>query len=328
MILSYAIQSSNRQSHKTGEPVINLAVVHSETELVHIGLHVLDGDMVVDSIHPTFHDCPERFNAVCMLPVSLRELNLMVHHNADEILGVLNPSFVNDIVPAILVSHNRSTRLADIIQYLQQLLAREFLPVCIGGCHDAVNPARRAFLDTDDGSLGGRATTTFVELFVGLTLKVDVLLAGFATHISLVHLHDCLKAVMVLFLAHNLTDKVQHTPSTLVGFHAEFPLQLTSGDTLLRNHDEVDCVEPHTGIKMGILKDSSAQCREMGLAVVAVQVTTIVSLVAVDVVNTTAERTHISAVVLNLDDKVNGRLLRGEMLMEIKNSHSSSSFLT
>ena len=63
----------------------------------------------------------------------------------------------------------------------------------------------------------------------------------------------------------------------------------------------------------------------MGFAVVAVQILTIVGTITVDVVNTSAERAHISTVVFNLDDEVNGRLLCGEPLMEIKNSHSSSS---
>ena len=57
---------------------------------------------------------------------------------------------------------------------------------------------------------------------------------------------------------------------------------------------------------MGVLKDSTLQHREMGLAVVAVQILTVVSTVTVDVVNATAERTHISTVVFNLDDEVNG----------------------
>ena len=66
----------------------------------------------------------------------------------------------------------------------------------------------------------------------------------------------------------------------------------------------------------------------MGLAVVAVQVTPVVPFVAVDVVDTAAERAYISAVVLNLDDEINGGLLRGESLLKIKYSHSSSSLLT
>ena len=64
----------------------------------------------------------------------------------------------------------------------------------------------------------------------------------------------------------------------------------------------------------------------MGFAVVAVQVTPVVPLITVDVMDTSTERAHISAVVLNLDDEINGRLLCGETLMEIKNSHSSSPF--
>lgn len=121
---------------------------------------------------------------------------------------------------------------------------------------------------------------------------------------------------------------MKHSPSTLIGFHTKFPLQLTSGDTLLGNHNEVDGVEPHTDVKMGVLKDGSSKDGEMGLAVVAVQILAVVRLVTVDVVDTTAERTHISAVVLNLDDEINGGLLRGETLMEIKYSHSSSPLLT
>lgn len=75
---------------------------------------------------------------------------------------------------------------------------------------------------------------------------------------------------------------------------------------------------------MGILKDSPRKDRKMGLTVVTIQVLAVVSLVTIDVVDTTAERADISSVILNLDDEINGRLLRGEPLVEIKNSHSSS----
>ena len=57
---------------------------------------------------------------------------------------------------------------------------------------------------------------------------------------------------------------------------------------------------------MGILKDGSSKNGEMGLAVITIQILAVVSIVTVDIVNTTAERTHISAVVFNFDDEVNG----------------------
>ena len=57
---------------------------------------------------------------------------------------------------------------------------------------------------------------------------------------------------------------------------------------------------------MCILKDSSLQYGEVGFAVVAVQILAVIGIVTVDIVNATAERTHISAVVLYLDDEVNG----------------------
>ena len=98
-------------------------MVHSEAELIHIGLHMLDGYMVVDTVHTSLDDCPKGFNTVGVLTVTLGEFNLMVHHDTDEILRVLNPAFINDIVATVLVSHNRSSFLASIIQHLQQLLA-------------------------------------------------------------------------------------------------------------------------------------------------------------------------------------------------------------
>lgn len=66
----------------------------------------------------------------------------------------------------------------------------------------------------------------------------------------------------------------------------------------------------------------------MGLAVVAEKVTPVVSFITVDVVYAAAERASISAVVLNIDDIINGGLLCWKPLMEIKNSHSSSSLPT
>lgn len=57
---------------------------------------------------------------------------------------------------------------------------------------------------------------------------------------------------------------------------------------------------------MGILKDGPLQYGEMGFAVIAIQILAVVSIVTVDTVNTTAERAHICAVVLYLDNEING----------------------
>ena len=57
---------------------------------------------------------------------------------------------------------------------------------------------------------------------------------------------------------------------------------------------------------MGILKDGSLQDGEMGFAVVAVQILAVVRFVTLDVMDAATERAHIIAVVLNLDDEVNG----------------------
>ena len=74
---------------------------------------------------------------------------------------------------------------------------------------------------------------------------------------------------------------------------------------------------------MSILKDSPCKNREMGLAVVAEQVTPVVPSITVDVVYAATERAYISAVVLNLDDKINGELQRKKQLIKKKNSHIS-----
>ena len=129
-------------------------MIHTEAELVHVCLHMLDGHMMVDSIYAPLDDCPKGFNAVGVLSVTLGELNLMIHHDTDEFLRVLNPAFVNDIVATVLVRHNSSTFLAGIVQHLQQLFACQFLPVCVGGCHNTMHPATAPFLHTDNRCFG------------------------------------------------------------------------------------------------------------------------------------------------------------------------------
>lgn len=62
----------------------------------------------------------------------------------------------------------------------------------------------------------------------------------------------------------------------------------------------------------------------MGFAVVAVQILTVIGTVTIDIMNASAERTDISTVVLNLNDEVDGGLLSGKTLIEVKNRHSSS----
>ena len=57
---------------------------------------------------------------------------------------------------------------------------------------------------------------------------------------------------------------------------------------------------------MCILKDGSFQYGEMGFAVITIQILTTVGTVTIDIMNASAERTGISTVVLNLDDKING----------------------
>ena len=129
-------------------------MIHTEAELVHVCLHMLDGHMMVDSIYAPLDDCPKGFNAVGVLSVTLGELNLMVHHDANEILRVLFPSLIDDIVAAILVGHNRSAFLASIVQHLQELLSRQFRTIGILGSHHTMHPSATPFLDTDNGSLG------------------------------------------------------------------------------------------------------------------------------------------------------------------------------
>lgn len=84
---------------------------HAEAELIHIGLHMLNRYMVVDSVDTPLDDSPKGFNTVGVLSVSFGKLYLMVHHDTNEILRILNPAFVNDIVTTILVRHNSSTFL-------------------------------------------------------------------------------------------------------------------------------------------------------------------------------------------------------------------------
>ena len=76
---------------------------------------------------------------------------------------------------------------------------------------------------------------------------------------------------------------------------------------------------------MGVLKDGSLQCGEMGLAVVAVQILSTVPPVAVDIVGAATERAHILTVVLNLDNEINRRLLRGESFLELEYCHIDKS---
>lgn len=151
-------------------------------------------------------------------------------------------------------------------------------------------------------------------------------LRGLATDIGFIHLPNGLKAILVFLLTHNLTDKVKHTPSTLLRLHTKFPLQLTSGNPLLRYHNKVHGIKPHTDVKMGVFKDGSFQYGEMRFAVITVQILAVFGTVTIYIMNASAERTDISTVVLNFDDEVNGWLFRGETLIEIKNRYSSSPF--
>ena len=93
-------------------------MVHTEAELIHIRLHMPYRHLVIDAIHTSLDDCPERLNAVGMSAVTLRELDIVVHHNADELLGILWASVVKDVVATVLVRHYRSTLLAGVVQHL------------------------------------------------------------------------------------------------------------------------------------------------------------------------------------------------------------------
>ena len=129
-------------------------MVHTEAELVHIGLHVLNRHMMIDSVHASLDDCPKGFNAVGVLSITFGELYLMVHHDTNEIIRVLNPNFVNDIVATVLLSHNRSAFLASIVQHLQQLLSSLFLSIGICGSHNTMHPTTTSFLHSDNRCFG------------------------------------------------------------------------------------------------------------------------------------------------------------------------------
>ena len=57
---------------------------------------------------------------------------------------------------------------------------------------------------------------------------------------------------------------------------------------------------------MGVFKDGSFQYGEMRFAVITVQILAVFGTVTIYIMNTSAERTDISTVVLNFDDEVNG----------------------
>lgn len=102
---------------RLANPFFNVPMIHAETELIHIGLHVLYGDMI-NPVHTYLHNRPKGFNSVGVLAVSFGKLHIVIHHDPDEILGTFGPAYVNHIVPAVLIGHNRSSFLAGIIQHL------------------------------------------------------------------------------------------------------------------------------------------------------------------------------------------------------------------
>ena len=71
---------------------------------------MLDGDMIVDSVHTPLDDCPEGFNTVSVLSVTLGEFNLMIHHDTNEILRVLHSEVILQELNRMQLVLERMTR--------------------------------------------------------------------------------------------------------------------------------------------------------------------------------------------------------------------------
>ncbi len=73
---------------------------------------------------------------------------------------------------------------------------------------------------------------------------------------------------------------------------------------------------------MGVFKDSSRQCRELALAVVAIKISAVVLLMIDFVMHASALGADISVLILRFHDEVDCIVLRRELLEKFKLVHS------
>lgn len=62
----------NSKIYKAFKRIITLSVIKSETELIHISLHIIYRNVMIDSIYTSLDNCPKTLNAVGMLSITQR----------------------------------------------------------------------------------------------------------------------------------------------------------------------------------------------------------------------------------------------------------------
>ena len=124
------------------------------------------------------------------------------------------------------------------------------------------------------------------------------------------------------FRPHCVAYKFEHTERTLVGHHTEFSLKLKPAYTLSGYKHEIYGEQPHTQIKMRMLKYSTRKGGELTLAVVAVEVSAVVLLVVDFVMHASAFRADIPVPVFRFHDEVYRIILCWELPEKFKLVHS------
>lgn len=305
----------HRKIYKCIESLCVVPMVEPEAELVHVTLHILDRDVVEDAVNAPLEQCPKALYAVGMDAVAEGVRYGVVYLQAHKVLAP-----VKNVVAGVFVRHYGGVRLTDPFEHGEQLLPAQPLALIVVVRHHRVDLARVALLHADYGRLGCPAPPLRLALVVPVIPVMIVLLAGLAAHIGLVNLHNRLESLLVLLVLNRGADLVQHPPRGLIGAHTKFPLQLHCGHALAGHVHEVDCIQPHPQVEVRVLEYRPFQCRELGLAVVAIEETAVVFLM-IDLVDASTFRTHIPVLVFRRHDEVNRGVLARESLCKLKISH-------
>ena len=133
--------------------------------------------------------------------------------------------------------------------------------------------------------------------------RYGVILSWLATNVCFINLHNSLKGVLILLLAHGTANCAEHFPSRYIGLHSQLSLQLAGGYSLACYTDEVNCEQPHTEVEMGILEDCTRKSRELAFAVIAIEFAVVVILMIYTIVEAPAFRTVIAVLIFGFNCK-------------------------
>jgi hypothetical protein len=241
-----AIHRVNERIQPVKRVPFHVAIIQAEGELIHVAVQVLGAGVMIDALHPTFHDCPNGLDTV-RVNTAPAVLTSGVSHGV-----MVEEEATNTGIAGSLIGHE----LGAYFDVLHNSALQGFL-VCVG---NRVSDYSAATLTKPYNRRLADRTTASIQLFM------FVLVGFLPAKESLINFDNALK--FGEFPAASLTKAMQHEPCRLL-LDADFLGDLHRRDTFASRHKQVHGIQPLVKGDVRPLEDGSGTNREVKLAFVA-----------------------------------------------------------